>query len=115
MDYYIEDFIYSINELKDDSELNLYNHLRLCIDVLMHMYFYVQGFKFKNPNGYILENEYLLYWYKRKICELFNIDCNFIYACLRENPEWYTNVRKSAMIGIGHFVETDSFIDFLLK
>ena len=74
-----------------------------------------QGFKFKNPTGYMLENEFLLYEYKRKICNLFNMDCGFIYACLRDIPEWYNTVRKSAEIAVGKIVETVSFYDFLFK
>ena len=112
--YYIEDFIYSVNELNDTTEENLYNHIRSCIDVLMYMYFYIQGFRFNNPTTYIQENEFLAKSYVRKICELFSMDTSFIYACIIQNQgEWYNNVRKSAMIGSGTFVESYSFWDFL--
>lgn len=114
IDFYIEDYIYSVNELKDTTEDNLYNHIRSCIDVLMYLYFYVQGFRFNNPTSYIQENEFLAKSYVRKVCEIFNIDTNFIYLCIIQNHgEWYNNVRKSANIGAGQFVESYTFWDFL--
>ena len=112
--YYIDDYVYSINELKDYSEENLYNHLRLCIDVLMHMYFYIQSFHFQRPKDYILENDILAKKYIRIVYELFNTDANFIYACVLDNDGiQYNNVRNSSKVGAGTFVESDTFYNFL--
>ena len=112
--YYIDDYIYSINELKDTSEENVYNHLRLCIDVIMHMYFYVQGFHFHHPNDYIIENDFLAKNYIRRVYELFNVDSHFLYSCvLDNNAVWYNNVRDSSKVGSGTFVESCTFYDFL--
>ena len=117
MDYYLDDYFYSVNELKDQSEENVYNHLRSCLDVLMYMYFYVQGFKFKNKFNYNRENEFLLYQYKQVLCKIFNINADFIYQCVSVDGDaaWYNSVRKSSMIGVGNFIEQESFFDFLFK
>ena len=112
--YYIDDYIYSINELQDKTEENVYDHLRSCIDVIMHMYFYIQGFHFQRPSDYLLENDVLAKNYIRTVCGLFGIDTDFIYKCVLENnAQWYNNIRKSAMIGSGTFVESCTFYDFL--
>ena len=113
--YYIDDYIYSVNELKDDSDENILSHVRSCIEVIMYMYFYIQGFRYKHPLNYILENEIIAKKYIRAVCEVFSCDVAFIYACaLSDNGHWYNAVRQSANIGVGQFVESYTFYDFLI-
>ena len=116
IDFYLEDYIYAVNVLKDTSEKNVYDHIRSCIDVLMYLYFYVQGFKFRNPNNYVIENEFLAKLYVRKVYETFGINADFIYECvIQNNSDWYNRVRDYAKIGAGNFIETYTFYDFLTK
>ena len=112
--YYLDDYIWSVNELKDESDENISNHIYSCVEVIMYMYFYIQGFRYKNPAGYKLENEILAKKYIRAFCEVFKCDVNLIYAwALSNDTYWYNAVRKSANIGVGQFMESYTFYAFL--
>ena len=78
------------------------------------MYFYIQGFHFQRPKDYILENDLMAKSYIRAVCQIFNTDINFIYACvLDDGGIWYNNVRKSARVGSGDIIEQTTFYEFL--
>lgn len=112
---YIDDWFYSVNELQDTSDKNYYDHIRSCISVILYMYFYIQGFKFNfGLQNYLLENEIMAKKCIRKVCKIFNITTDFIYACTADNAAaWFNEARTAAKIGVGNFIETETFYNFI--
>lgn len=116
MAYYLEDYKYSKEILHDNTELNLYRHIHSCVDVLMYMYFYLQGSMFRNPTGYVHENEALAITYIHKVYEIFNINADFVFSCVSKNySKWYNRVRERAKTAVGPFIESYTFYDFLKR
>jgi hypothetical protein len=79
------------------------------------MYFYIQGFKFNfGLQNYLLENEIMAKKCIRKVCKIFNITPDFIYACTADNSAaWFNEARTAAKIGVGNFIETETFYNFM--
>ena len=113
---YIKDYYEYLENPIVSQEDHRLSHLRLAIDVILYMYFYIQAFKFNTPGEYKLKNEFTAKEYIRKVVEVFNTNREFIYDQVSENSAyWYNAVRESAIIGTGAMVEIDSFKDFLYK
>ena len=137
MEYYFYDYIdatYNVhvseyekalanNSEMSDEDKQYYMHLEA--DALLFEYFYLQSFKYHNEN-WLPEHEKIV---KKNIADFYSrfglspIDLYEIACTELDNDDvreggfitkiWYNNVRYSVIISCGHFIETDSFKDFI--
>ena len=86
------------------------------IEVLLYCYFYIQGFKFNHPDDWIRDNEQYAREYLLTIKESFKVSNKQIVEFTRQDDaDLYVKVRESANIGVGTFIETETFGQFLDK
>jgi len=86
------------------------------VEVLLYCYFYLQGIKFHRPNDWIRDNEQYTREYLLTIKETFNVTNKQIIDFVSLNDaDIFVKVRESANIGVGTFVETETFGQFLDK
>lgn len=94
----------------------LYFAITGLIDVLLFCYFYLQGFIFLRPNDYIKENEIIIANYYNKIKEMIGFkEQDFIEIVSRNEAEWYNKVRQMAIVGVGNFIQQETFKEFLYR
>lgn len=87
-----------------------------CMDVLLYLYFYYQGFRSNNPKDYLRENEDLIIDYYRRIKKIFNLDVEVLINTYSSNQcSWYESARQGAKIALGGLIERESFVDFLRR
>ena len=84
------------------------------IDVLLYCYFYLQGIKFHHHDDWIRDNEQYAREYLIKIKETFGVNNRAIieYSSIND-AAIYVTVRDSAVIGVGTFIETETFAQWL--
>ena len=93
-----------------DYELTLLSAL----EVLVYCYFYIQGIKFNNCYNFVDKNEEYAKKYLITIKEMFNIsNQEIIDIASRYEADMYIDVRKSANLYVGTFIESDTFLQFL--
>lgn len=86
------------------------------VEVLLYCYFYMQGIKFHQPHNWIRENEDFVREYLTIIKETFHVTNKEILELVSQDEAiMYIVVRKSANIGVGQFVEVETFKQFLDK
>ena len=116
IDVYMDDFRKTAIETQDSDEetkLKFANfYARMYIDVILYMYFYMQGFKNYDRFGYDLHNEFVVKRYIRQFYQIFNIAPEAVLQMVKEN-NWYNSVRESAAIATGNIVESETFYDFI--
>lgn len=87
-----------------------------CQDVLLYLYFYFQGFRFNDPEGYLKENEEIIKDYYKRIKNVFGFTTEEVLNKYWQNhAEWYENARNGAKIALGGFIEQEAFPDFLRR
>ena len=84
------------------------------IEVLAYCYFYIQGMKFYNNYNLLVENEKYTKQYLITVKEMFNVTNKQIveFASMNEATA-YVEIRKSANLYVGTFIESETFIQFL--
>ena len=103
--YYKQYYKYGIDEYYTFASL---------IEVLMYCYFYMQGFKFHHPKAWIRDNEQHVRDYLILIKETFKVTNEDILNFSRINDaDLFIKVRESANVGVGTFIETETFGQFL--
>ena len=86
------------------------------IEVLLYCYFYIQGFKFHHPINWIRDNENYARDYFVTLKETFKITNKQILEFVKQNDaSLYVAVRDSAYVGVGPFVEVETFGQFMDK
>lgn len=86
------------------------------IEVLVYCYFYMQGIKFHHKKNWIRENEEYIKDYLITIKEMFHLSNQQILDIVSQNEaDMYVAIRSSANIGVGQFVETETFLQFIDK
>lgn len=128
LEFYFYDYIAAtlgvymnrFNELKAQNSVtedDILFYVHMYADVILYLYFYIQGFKFGRPiKDFDFEKEFVVKHYIKTFYNTFGVDPVFLYNMVTENyAAWYNSVRESAAIGVGNFVETDSFFDFISK
>lgn len=112
---YLENFdsLSKENKLTDE---NIKFYIRMYIDVILYMYFYIQSFKFNRGLTFNIEREYVVKQHIKNFYSKFDVDPSFIYRLVSENKAiWYNAIRENAIVATGFFIEIDSFIDFISK
>ena len=137
MEYYFFDYIeatYNVHTeeynklLKNGSEISddlKYHFIKLQADALLFQYFYLQSFKFFNPN-WRKEHEDIVKQNIKKFYERFDIGADQLYSIACDELDnddirdggfitkiWYNNVRYNVTVSCGNFIETDNFVDFI--
>lgn len=86
------------------------------VEVLVYCYFYLQGMKFHQPHNWLRDNEQYVREYLIKIKEVFHVANREIYNFVAKNDaKMYMEVKEVAHIGVGPFLETETFLQFLDK
>lgn len=86
------------------------------VEVLLYCYFYMQGIKFQQQQNWIRENEDHVREYLVTIKETFHVTNQEILDYVSQDDAlMYVAVRDSANIGVGFFVEKETFLQFLDK
>ena len=119
MGIYIEDYENLINN-RDLSEKSKEFHKDIQADIILFIYFYIQGFKYRYRNNINTNYEALAKKYIHEYLDRFEmLPCNlYNYICETHSTGyelWYTTVRNSVYEAFGCFVETDTFYDFISK
>ena len=85
------------------------------IEVLLFCYFYTQGFKYRKPDTYMRENIDHAREYFKDIKRTFDglTNKNIYDYVSRNDVEMYNNVKTSAVIGVGPFIETETFMQWM--
>lgn len=86
------------------------------VEVLIYCYFYLQGIKFQHPTDWIRDNEQHAREYFLTIKETFKVtNQDIINFCSQNDAGLFVKVRESANIGVGTFIETETFLQWLDK
>lgn len=118
LEKFLNDYITSTGEIY----LNIYLNqqidpafiLHSVIEVILHLYFYMQRFKFKDPNNYDKDNEQLCRKFYTKVKKIFQISNEVVWAYVAENDAiLYNSIKHLVEINIGTFIEHESFMDWL--
>jgi glycosyltransferase involved in cell wall biosynthesis len=105
-DTYLE--FYLTNRIDHDYALHS------CIDCLLYLYFYINGFMFHHPEDYIRENIGYARDFYLKAKKIFNLTNKDVYnAAAVNDAQWYMAVRDSAAISAGPYVTQITLKDFL--
>lgn len=85
-----------------------------CIEILAFSYFYIQGFKFQDPENFIKANEDIARRLLVKLKNVFGLTNKSIYDYLAYNQatRFYV-IRETAYNGCGRFIETETFMQWL--
>ena len=121
---FLEKFLNDYIASTGDIYLNIYLNqeinpgfiLHSVIQVILHLYFYIQRFKFKNPNNFDMNNEQLCRNFYTKVKKIFQISNEIVWTYVATNDaELYNFIKHSVEINIGTFIEHESFMDWLNK
>jgi glycosyltransferase involved in cell wall biosynthesis len=83
------------------------------IGTILYCYFYMQAIKFKNPN-YNKDNNELCRSLLIKVKKIFKINNSFIYNYVsNDNALLYYQIKESAAVTVGRYIEQDTFWDWL--
>lgn len=86
------------------------------IDILLFCYFYLQGFIFNRPKDYLKENELIIANFYKKVKKITTFTKqDFIQTVSQNQAAWYNKVRPLAAIGVGDFVQQETFKEFLQR
>lgn len=84
------------------------------IEVLLYCYFYIQGFKFHRPEDWLRDNEQHAREYLVTIKEIFGLtNIDIINYVAQNDANTYMEVKKFAHVGVGPFIETETFAQWL--
>lgn len=110
---YLERFMNNSSLIEPNMEWYRAN----CIDSFLYMYFYMQGFKYQHRmerTEWHRDNMDIARDFFVRMKEAFAIDNDFIWSeTAKNNAYWYIAVRDSSYIGVGKFIESESFMDFM--
>ena len=126
VDVYMEDFKKTAMETEDADEETKAKfvefYAKMYIDVILYMYFYMQGFKYYDRHGYDLNNETIIRRYIRQFYDIFNITPEIVVHMVanqrvgdKNEKNWYNAVRESASIATGDIIESETFYDFISR
>lgn len=86
------------------------------VEVFVYCYFYMQGIKFHQSHNWLRQNEDYVREYFVKIKETFKVTNKEIYDFVALNDaDMFMAVKESAHIGVGPFIETETFMQFMDK
>lgn len=118
IEVFFEDYLKSTVEVYLDWYLKGYIDTNFALsnayEVLGYAYFYIQGFKFKDPTNYLHNNEELARRLLVKIKNIFGVTNENIYNYFAaESAIKYIIIRQSAYNGVGYFIEQESLLEWL--
>lgn len=88
---------------------------RRCIDTLLYAYFYYQGALYR-MNGNILPScKDSIQSYIYRLMKTFNISKNDVISLVYASPAEYMEKKQYSFMGVGPYIESESFGDFLLR
>ena len=117
LEVYFRDYIKSTGDLylekyKED-EITEQFAIKSVINVLLFVYFYSQGFKFTRED-WLEINDYHARDYVERCIKTFDFTTkSIIDYCRPDYARFYREVRETAYIGTGGFIEDKSFPDWL--
>jgi len=118
MDSYIEDYNNLLEQNKLEQE-DIDFQILMQTDSILHMYFYLQSFKYNNFYNFNRNYESKVKKYINEFYDRFNTDPFSLYEYIDtkydEHGKMYNDIRNSAKAAVGPFIEVDSFFDFISK
>lgn len=111
---YIESTAYVYLDHYNRKNINRDYALSSMVNVLCYCYFYMMGFMFHDPKGYIRKNIDLAFNLYDKIREVFGVDKYVIFSILAANDaKEFMSVRRSAEIGSGPCIPCMSLMQWM--
>ena len=106
---------YISNYLENGDNLDPEVVIQCTIETILFSYFYIQSFKHRNPDAWLLVNEEIFRKYYVKCKRVFGMtnEVVFSYAYNAGNGSLYNDVREAAQMGVGRFVELESLSEWL--
>ena len=118
LEVYFRDYIASTGDVYiskyKQGEITEAFAIKSAINVMLFVYFYIQGFKFQRPDDWLEINEYHAKDYVDKCIKTYNFTSKSIVEyCSPNYAKFYRGVRETAYVGTGGFIEEMSFKDWL--
>lgn len=116
---YLNDYIHAASDpfMETAKRIHEYGPIAYerCIDTLVYSYFYYQGALYR-MNGNVLPSCIdSIQGYIYRIMKTFNVSPNDIISTVYSNPIDYMKKKQYSFSGIGVYVESESFGDFLIR
>lgn len=118
LNHFLHDYIESTGEVYLDYYLN-HNIddefvLKSTIEIILRLYFYMQGLKFNSPNEFKLNNVELCRKFFVKFKKVFKISNKDILDYVSsDNALLYYRIKHSAELGVGTFIEEETFYQWI--
>lgn len=85
-----------------------------CCCVVMYCYFYLMGFMFHNPSGYIKENAGIAGEYISEVKQLFGLDnVSIMQYCAMDNGKYFWSTMQTAALAVGGYIPCMTLQEFL--
>lgn len=118
LEIFFQDYIDSTGTIYLDRfanhEIKYPYAIKNCLEILCYCYFYMQGFMFRDPEGYLKQNMDSCAIYYAKLRKAFNVTSDQVYgAVAASNADMYLRIRKYADGGSGPYIPQQTFRQFL--
>ena len=118
LEVFFDDYVHSTGYLYLEGfnlhKLKMVNAIKLCVEIICYCYFYTQGFQFRRPDSFYLENFKIAGKYVNTCKKTFNLTNDSIYSLVASgNAAMYYNIKKLADPGSGHYIPQQTFQQWL--